>query len=90
MPEKAGSVPGGPPAPELLDKRLASCFPEVEKVQQPHTIVAKAGLSIQKRLAKLDGFKSELSAIIGALKGLPKPVDATLAEQTLVLLATFP
>ncbi|CAE7218345.1 osm1, partial [Symbiodinium necroappetens] len=40
-----------------------------------------AGLSIQKRLAKLDGFKTELSGVIQVLTQLPKPVDASLAQQ---------
>ena len=59
---------------------MLACFPDLEKVQTPASIVPKAGVSIQKRMAKLDSMSSELNEIIKNLQSFKE--EAKLPEQS--------
>ena len=65
-----------------MDKRAASCFPDLEKVAVPSQIVPKAGVSIQKRMSKLDSLKCELDDITrkqsSAKAKVQKPAEAAV------------
>ena len=59
-----GAAPGvvaGEPGPCLDgDKKAMTCFPSLEKVMVPSSVVLKAGVSIMKRLTKLSSAKQDL------------------------------
>ena len=63
---------GGP-----VDKRAFSCFPDIEKCVEPQTIAPKAGIAIQKRMAKLGTLVEDLKKY---LKN-PKPQRAPANEE---------
>ena len=65
---------GGAAGTEGLDQKAMACFPDLEKVAVPSQIVPKAGVSIQKRMSKLDSLKSELDDITRK-QNKGKPVD---------------
>ena len=50
--------------PAGLDKRALACFPDIEKAPSPSSLILKAGVSIGKRLNKLDSQKTDLVKII--------------------------
>ena len=45
---------------EGVDKKSLSCFPDIEKVTTPSSMVPKAGVAIEKRLSKLEAGKDDL------------------------------
>ena len=49
---------------EGLDKKTLQCFPDLEKVAIPSSIVPKAGLAIQKCLGKLSAHLLELNKCV--------------------------
>ncbi|CAE7789389.1 unnamed protein product [Symbiodinium sp. CCMP2592] len=55
----AGGANQGPSL-DGVDKKTLQCFPDLEKVSVPSSIVPKAGAAVQKCLAKLSARMSEL------------------------------
>ena len=43
---------------------MLQCFPDLEKVAQPSTVVGKAGIAIGKRAGKLDMLLTDLDECV--------------------------
>ncbi|CAE7830948.1 unnamed protein product [Symbiodinium sp. CCMP2592] len=64
--DKQGKDSSAPPTPaqpglEGVDKKSLACFPDIEKVTTPSSMIPKAGLAIEKRLSKLGMGKTDLT-----------------------------
>ncbi|CAE7244267.1 unnamed protein product, partial [Symbiodinium sp. CCMP2456] len=74
------SLPAGGTVPSLdgVDKKTLQCFPDLEKVSTPSSIVPKAGAAVQKCLAKLSAREPELSSCVET--ELVKKMNARIAS----------
>ena len=70
-----------------LDKKTLNCFPDLEKVAVPSSLVPKAGVSIQKRLSKLVAFHTDITKLLEKQDKLKRQkqvsFESSLMEQIL-------
>ncbi|CAE7681954.1 unnamed protein product [Symbiodinium microadriaticum] len=78
-----GGAPAAESGPTLegIDKKMLQCFPDLEKVAQPSTVVGKAGIAIGKRAGKLDMLLTDLDECVET-KNIGKMRDRCTSAQT--------
>ncbi|CAE7594831.1 osm1 [Symbiodinium sp. CCMP2456] len=75
----AGSQDTKQPPAEIVDPKLLSCFPDIERASNPCLIYSKAGLAVEKRINKLNEFKDELA----------KRIETDLTEKMATKICSF-